>query len=120
MSVYGGERQVVAVAELVYELLEGGILCRCACVFGCFAVGVASSDIADAYAVGVAAFAVRSWLVDVSAVLDSSVGVYDVVVSDVGESSLDVPSAYGFDAVVASLWGRRAVYYDFPDCSHIN
>ena len=119
VSVYGGERQVVAVAEPVYELLEDGSLCRCACVFG-FALSVGAADIADADGVLVVVQTVCAHGCFGSACFDCAVKVDDVVVADVGKVALPVPAAYLFDADLSPFGCGGAVDNDFSDCSHIN
>lgn len=93
-------------------------LLGCAGVFW-LALAVESPDIADADAVTVVVGAVRAYLLDGSACLYGAVEADDIVVSDVLETPVAMPVAYGGSADVAPLGGGTAMDDDFGDLSHL-
>ena len=78
-------------AELLQQKEQRRLLFLGAGIFG-LAVGVQSSDVADADAVGVAALHMGPDLGDVAALADRTVKQDHVVVADLSESPLTVPA----------------------------
>ena len=118
MSVYGsGWKARVQFRE---ELRKGFLLRLCSGVCRGLAIFSKATDIADTNTVGVVVQAVRSHLCKRSACVYAAVAVDDVVVADVAEASLLVPSANVRNGVVATVCGRAAMEDDFFDASHLD
>ena len=96
---------------------QRGLLCGGAGVLG-IAVAVKTADIADAYGMGIVAFAVGTGLLEGSARVDSSVEINHVVVADVRELALQMPLADLLHGDVLPFAGGAAVDYDFVYAPH--
>lgn len=105
-------------AELLQQKEQRRLLFLGAGIFG-LAVGVQSSDVADADAVGVAALHMGPDLGDVAALADRTVKQDHVVVADLSESPLTVPAVDVFDAERHPLFGCAAMQHDVLDFTHV-
>lgn len=88
-------------SEFTKKCHQCGLLFFRARVLRVFAVGGQTTDIADAYGMGVVPLAVRSHLCERSAMMHRAVAVDDEVISDGGKASL--PCQRSISAVEKSL-----------------
>lgn len=79
-------------SEFTKKCHQCGLLLLRARVLRVFAVGGQTTDIADAYGMGVVPMAVRSHLCERSAMMHRAVAVDDEVISDGGKASLPMPA----------------------------
>ncbi len=116
MTMHGGLG--VLCQQLRHQMPEGGALLRGACVLGDPAVGGEAAYVADAYAVGIVPFTMRTGLGDGTSCVHAAIPVDDIVVSDALPVSLAVPTVYVGHSIVTALGGGGTVDDDFSDFSH--
>ena len=85
---------------------------------GGVAVGIESTDIGDADAVGIVAFGVCAGLLDGSASVDAAVGVDDIMIANVVPAEALMVAADALHGAVGIGSGGGAVDDDFGDGSH--
>ena len=116
MAVDGGVGEHLA--QGVEQQQQAAALFRRARVLGESSVGGEASDVADAYAGGVVAAAMSSYLGDRAAYLNASVEQYDVVVAYGSETLLTVPTVDVGGGERFALASGGAMDYDFVNLSH--
>lgn len=95
--------------ELAKKCHQCGLLLFRARVLRVFAVSGQTTDIADAYGMGVVPMAVRSHLCERSAMMHRTVAVDDEVISDGGKASLPVPTVDIYCGKVLAFRRGRAM-----------
>lgn len=116
MSVDFGGREFRS--QLFEQIEHGLLLLGCASVLGCFVVGGKSTDVADAYAVGVVSLAVCANQLYRATFVDSAVEVDDVVVAYLGEATLTMPAVDVSDGEGIAFGCGGAMDDDVSDFSH--
>ena len=116
MAVDGGVGEHLA--QGVEQQQQAAALFRRARVLGESSVGGEASDVADAYAGGVVAAAMSSYLGDRAAYLNASVEQHDVVVAYGPETLLTVPAVDVGGGERLALASGGAMDYDFVNLSH--
>lgn len=104
--------------ELAKKCHQCGLLLFRARVLRVFAVGGQTTDIADAYGMGVVPLAVRSHLCERSAMMHRAVAVDDEVISDGGKASLPVPAVDVCRGEVLAFRRGRAMDDDEINLAH--
>ena len=102
----------------VLDKLEENKTLRLSASVGGVAVGIKSTDIGDADALGVVARAVGTDLLDGTARADAAVGIDDIVIADVVPSEAFMVATDALYGAVGIRTGGSAVEDDFGDGSH--
>lgn len=105
-------------SEFAKKCHQCGLLLFRARVLRVFAVGGQTTDIADAYGMGVVPMAVRSHLCERSAMMHRAVAVYDEVISDGSKASLSVPAVDICRGEVLAFGCGRAMDDDEVNLAH--
>lgn len=115
MAVHHGARKLAL--QFSYERTKGGALFGCACVF-CFLIGIQSTDVADADAVGIVIEAMGTNLLQRTALMNGAIAIDDEVIADTFPSAGLVPAIDVGHGVVLALNRGGTMQDDFSDLSH--
>ena len=105
-------------SEFTKKCHQCGLLLFRARVLRVFAVGGQTTDIADAYGMGVVPLAVRSHLCERSAMMHRAIAVDDEVISDGSKASLLVPAVDVCRGEVLAFMRGRAMDDDEVNLAH--
>lgn len=115
MGVHRGARKLAL--KVSHKRTKGGALFGSACVFR-FLVGIKSTDVADADAVGIVIEAVRTNLLQRTASMDGAIAIDDEVITDALPPASLVPAVDVGHGVVLALNRGGTMKDDFSDLSH--
>lgn len=105
--------------QVGHQSAEGCALLWSSGIFGRLAVSRKTSDVADAYAMGIVPLTMCSGLGDGASCVYCAVAVNDVVIADALPASFAVPAVYVSHGEVLAFGCGGAVDDDFSDFSHI-
>lgn len=115
MAVHRGAREVAL--QFSYERTKGGALFGSACVFR-FLIGIKSTDVADADAVGIVIEAMGTNLLQRTASMDGAIAIDDEVITDALPPASLVPAVDVGHGVVLALNRGGTMQDDFSDLAH--
>lgn len=115
MAVHRGTKKLAL--KVSYERTKGGALFGSACVFR-FLIGIKSTDVADADAVGIVIEAMGTNLLQRTASMNGAIAIDDEVVADALPSASLVPTVDVGHGIVLALNRGGTMKDDFSDLSH--
>lgn len=104
--------------KLLHELAKCLLLLWRACILGRFSVLGHTTDVADANAVGIMPQAMGASYVLGTSLVDASVAIDDIVITDVGKLACQVPTTNIVHCEVLAFGSCTAVYDNFGDFTH--
>ena len=104
--------------KLLHELAKCQLLLWRACVLGRFSVLGHTTNVADANAVGIMPQAMGASYVLSTSLVDAAVAIDDIVITDVGKLTCQVPTTNVLHREVLAFGGGRAMNDNFSDASH--
>ena len=117
MPMHRGIRELLP--KFGNELHERRLMCVSASVFRGFAVSGQPPNITDAYGVGIVAFAVGPTFMKWSAHMHRTIEINHEVITNIGKSSLQVPTTNISHAERFALRRSRAMHNDFANLAKI-
>lgn len=115
MAVHSGARKLAL--KVSHECTKGGALFGSASIF-CFLIGIKSTDVADADAVGIVIEAMRTNLLQRTASMNGAIAVDDKVIADALPPACLVPAVDVGHGIVLALNRGGTMKDDFSDLSH--
>lgn len=115
MAVHRGARKLAL--QFTHKRTKGGALFGSACVFR-FLIGIKSTDVADADAVGIVIEAMGTNLLQRTALMNGAIAIDDKVIADALPPAGLVPAVDVGYGVVLALNRGGTMKDDFSDLSH--